>query len=224
MTSAEAEDGAVIYTASADFGGETYTDTKTVESAAEDDGAAAPEEDEDSGVFEYLIIDGADQTIGRGVDLTVTANGELEKFTGLLVDGGELDESAYTAESGSTIATISSDYLDTLALGTYSLTFVYEDGEAETTFTLAETDSTEETAEESNAGGGAEDEDSTGVSGSGAASGSATLSGSTDASDASGSGASQTGDSANMVLWILILVCAGGVIAAYVLRKKIIER
>ena len=224
VTSTEAEDGAVTYTAFADFGGETYTDTKTVESAAEDDGAAAPEEDEDSGVFEYLIIDGADQTIGRGVDLTVTANGEVEKFTGLLVDGGELDESAYTAESGSTIATISSDYLDTLALGTHSLTFVYEDGTAETTFTLAEAGSSEETTGETNEITEADDDDGTGIAGSGAASGSGSLSGSTDASDASGSGASQTGDSANMVLWILILVCAGGVIAAYVLRKKIIER
>lgn len=89
--------------------------------------------------FEYVILEGENQThiISSGDDLTVKANGDISKFEGLKVDGVLLDSSNYTVISGSTIATLNQDYLDTLEEGTHTLTFVYTDGEVSTEFTIA---------------------------------------------------------------------------------------
>ena len=48
----------------------------------------------------------------------------------------------YSLASGSTILTIKSSYLDTLSAGTYTVTFVYEDGEVETSLIIPEDTST----------------------------------------------------------------------------------
>nr|MCR5186243.1 hypothetical protein [Clostridia bacterium] len=50
-----------------------------------------------------------------------------------------------TITSGSTIATLSKDFLDTLSEGTHELTFVYTDGEVSTNFTIAKTKTPVET-------------------------------------------------------------------------------
>ena len=56
-------------------------------------------------------------------------NGAVEKFTGLLADGEPLDAKHYTVKSGSTIVTLEESYLDTLPVGSHSLTFLYLDGQ-----------------------------------------------------------------------------------------------
>ena len=61
----------------------------------------------------------------------------MDKFTDLKIDGTVVDKSNYETASGSTIATVKAAFLDTLAAGSHTITFVYSDGEVSTTFTLA---------------------------------------------------------------------------------------
>ena len=106
----------------------------------------------------YEVVEGKNQTIEaeEGEDLTVKANGSIDKFVKLLVDGVEIDPENYTVVSGSTIATLASSFLDTLSSGNHTLTFVYTDGQAQTNFRIAratDTDTgdtdTEDTTQES---------------------------------------------------------------------------
>ena len=89
---------------------------------------------------DYKIIEGANGTWTQNSDgtLTVRANGEFSKFAGVMVDGKPLIAGKdYTAKSGSTIVTLSKDYLATLSVGTHELTVLFNDGgEARTTFTV----------------------------------------------------------------------------------------
>ena len=59
------------------------------------------------------------------------------KNTGVRVDGNCLSADQYTAVSSSTIVTLSSGYLVTLAPGTRRLTVVYQDREASASFTVS---------------------------------------------------------------------------------------
>ena len=84
----------------------------------------------------YKIIEGANGTWTQNSDgtLTVRADGVFSKFTGVKVDGKLIDRENYTAKSGSTIVTLSKDYLATLSVGTHTLTVVFKDGECSTNF------------------------------------------------------------------------------------------
>ena len=86
----------------------------------------------------YAIIDGANGSWTQNSDgtLTVRANGEFSKFTGVKVDGKLIDTKNYTAKSGSTIVTLSKNYLATLPVGNHSLTVVFNDGECSTNFAI----------------------------------------------------------------------------------------
>ena len=86
---------------------------------------------------DYKIIEGANGTWTQNSDgtLTVRANGEFSKFDYVKVDGKLLIAGKdYTAKSGSTIVTLSKDYLATLSVGTHTLTVVFNDGECSTNF------------------------------------------------------------------------------------------
>ena len=87
----------------------------------------------------YEIIEGANGTWTQNSDgtLTVRANGEFSKFDYVKVDGNRIDSKNYTAKSGSTIVTLSKDYLATLSVGQHALAVVFNDGgEARTNFTV----------------------------------------------------------------------------------------
>ena len=68
--------------------------------------------------------------------ITFRVNGAVEKFTALLVDGEEVDPEQYTVKSGSTILTLKQSYLDTLPVGTHSLTVLYLNGSASGEFEI----------------------------------------------------------------------------------------
>ena len=87
---------------------------------------------------DYKIIEGANGTWTQNSDgtLTVRANGEFSKFAGVMVDGKPIDSKNYTAQSGSTIVTLSNDYLATLSVGKHTLTVLFNDGSCETDFTV----------------------------------------------------------------------------------------
>ena len=89
---------------------------------------------------DYQVINGANSSWIEETDddtaLTIRANGDFAKFTGLQVDGVAVDPSNYTAVSGSTIVTIKPEYLKTLSSGTHTLTFLYTDGSCSTGFSV----------------------------------------------------------------------------------------
>lgn len=69
--------------------------------------------------------------------LTITTDGDFDKFTGIKVGekwfpvtkknaDGTVEGEIFTAKSGSTIVTLKADYLKTLPAETYTLTFVYK--------------------------------------------------------------------------------------------------
>ena len=97
--------------------------------------------------FSYDLVEGEGQTIASGDVLTVTASGEAEALVAVQIDGVALDASSYTVESGSTVVTVGADYLASLDAGEHTLTFVYEYGSVDATFTVEAV--AEEEAEES---------------------------------------------------------------------------
>lgn len=87
----------------------------------------------------YCVVEGINSTwTTNSTDgLAVRANGALDKFQSVKLDGAVVDASNYTATSGSTIITFKKDYLASLTQGTHSITIVFTDGEASTNVTIA---------------------------------------------------------------------------------------
>ena len=83
---------------------------------------------------QYSVIKGAnsvwDSSSNEG--LTITADGDFSKFTGIKIDNELLDPANYEAKSGSTVVTLEASYLRTLDSGKHTVTFVYTDGEVST--------------------------------------------------------------------------------------------
>ena len=78
--------------------------------------------------FGYAVMegDGQDHPTGSSDGLTFHVTGSYEdNFDGVLVDGREIE--SYEAKSGSTIVTLPSDYLNTLAVGEHTLTIRYRE-------------------------------------------------------------------------------------------------
>lgn len=102
---------------------------------------------------EYRITAGANGIWTKGSEdgLTFRANGALDKFTGIQVNGKILDSDAYTVDSGSTVVTLEPTYLETLTEGKHHLTVLYTDGQCGTSFTVqaAEDDPTEDANDDS---------------------------------------------------------------------------
>lgn len=96
--------------------------------------------------FVYAIIEGAGSTHQNkdNNEITIKSNGKFDKFQGIKVDENLVDKSNYTAKSGSTIVTLKADYLNTLSIGKHKIAFVYDDGEVETEFVIAESKKTED--------------------------------------------------------------------------------
>ncbi len=87
----------------------------------------------------YPVIAGADGTWKPGQSgLAFTIDAPFDKFLSAAVDGVELvRDRDYTAAEGSTVVTLSSDYLATLAAGKHVLEATFTDGKAQTAFTVA---------------------------------------------------------------------------------------
>ena len=69
--------------------------------------------------------------------ISITADGNLNKLTGIMVDGNLISSENYDLENGSTVLTLKSSYLDTLSVGNHTLEFVYSDGSVETLFAVS---------------------------------------------------------------------------------------
>ncbi|MGL6201125.1 MAG: InlB B-repeat-containing protein [Lachnospiraceae bacterium] len=104
----------------------------TVKAIFEEDSADIPD-------VVYHIISGADGTWIKGSNKghTITSDGDFSKFVSVHVNGEVLDAGNYEEKEGSTIVTLTKEYLETLSLGTYEFKIEFVDGSAETTFTIA---------------------------------------------------------------------------------------
>ena len=155
------ETGVTTYTATVEFNGQTYTDTKDVADIPATGhsydngkctvcGAIASD-------FKVIITAGANGSWQKGTKdgLTFTSNAANKYFQKVQVDGKDLDVSNYTVKEGSTIVTLKAEYLETLSVGKHTLAIVSETGTATTEFTVkaaAVTDDTQspQTGDDSN--------------------------------------------------------------------------
>ena len=100
--------------------------------------------------YDIIEGDGSSWTQGSNTALSFTANGAFSKFVGIKVGGKNVDKANYEAKSGSTVITLKTSYLDTLAAGEYTLTVVYTNGSTDGTFKIAAKATTPPTGDSSN--------------------------------------------------------------------------
>lgn len=88
----------------------------------------------------YQITEGANgtYTIGGETGLTVKANGNFAKFAYVIVDDRKIEASKYEVKEENQLVTLKPSYLDTLSIGKHTITIVFEDGSAGTSFTILE--------------------------------------------------------------------------------------
>lgn len=175
-------------------------------------------EDEDK---DYVILEGANQELkaNQGNSLTIQIDGDYNNFVSVSVDGKVIDANNYDVKEGSgVLVTLKSGYINTLAVGTHSLTVIFKDGKAHTSFTISAADSGD-----GNTGGviGNTGENTNGDNGNNNPSNGVE---STIGGNGSGAAAPQTGDNSNIFFWaVLMSVSLGGIIVVAVSRKKVIK-
>ena len=95
--------------------------------------------------IEYTVVEGASQKWTKNSSSSpeirakrnINDDTSLSHFIGLQIDGKSLvKDSDYTVRSGSVIVTLKPNALNNLANGIHRVTFVYDDGTAETTLTI----------------------------------------------------------------------------------------
>ena len=151
----------------------------------------------------YKILDGANSDWKQNTEETITirGNGDFSKFVGVKIDGNTIDAKNYTAKEGSTIITLTTDYLKTHSIGTHAFEIVWTDGSASTNFTVSKNDSGSETPK---------DDDKNKNDDSGSQTG-----------DNHHITAPQTGDNSHLTLWISLLGASLiGLLATLYMRKK----
>ncbi|MBR1845257.1 MAG: hypothetical protein IJ792_01510, partial [Oscillospiraceae bacterium] len=200
----------------------------------------------------YAFTKGADgvwtKESGVTLDFTVSRDPKNDTafthFTGIKIDGEAVDESSYTAVSGSVNLSLKADYLETLDEGSHTLTALFDDGSAETKFTVNPVSADEpadeptdepETPDEpaapiedpvtpdqpADSNNGDQDADADGNNGNSGNSGSSgknyAQSGNSNKNNGSGkSNSPKTGDESNLVLWVAVLTVFGGAAATAV--------
>ncbi|MCR4999036.1 MAG: leucine-rich repeat domain-containing protein [Lachnospiraceae bacterium] len=87
----------------------------------------------------YTITSGANSTWtkGSGTTLSFTGSGPLAEFAGIKMDGTTVGASNYSTTTSPTIITLSNAYLESLSVGTHSMTVVWTGGTATANFTIA---------------------------------------------------------------------------------------
>ncbi len=105
---------------------------------------------------EYRIIDGANSSWTQNTDGTVVirGNGEISRFHAVKVDGKVINPANYEAKEGSTIITLKTEYLKTLATGSHTFAIVWNNGIAGTNFTVAANTPADNGNSNSNSGSG----------------------------------------------------------------------
>ena len=95
-----------------------------------------------AGSKEYKVMEGADGTFSIGEDesLTIRVDAELGRFTGVEIDGKEVDTASYTTWSGSTYVKLTKEFLSALTLGGHTVKILFSDGYAITTINIVKSE------------------------------------------------------------------------------------
>lgn len=160
------------------------------------------------GVTPPQIIEGMNGSWKQGTQavLIFKSDAAFADFISVLVDGTVVDGANYTVSEGSTVVTMKSAYLETLTVGTHTLTVRSQNGDASTQFTIKEKDVSETNPKEEEKG-----ETNTKTE--------------TDKKDETSakaeSNSPKTGDSTNLLLWFALLaVSASSIITLAVYKMK----
>ena len=153
------------------------------------------------------IIAGNNATVmqGENKDISFTSNAAFDDFIRVEVDGATVDESNYTAVSGSTIVTLKASYFQTLAVGTHTLGIVSQNGTATATFTIKATTEATEPTEPVTPTDSAKPTDPVTP---------------TEPTEPTNIVSSKTGDNSNLALWIALLFVSGAGIAGTIVFRK----
>ena len=121
-----------VYTQDGSMNGYKYKCTVTNRSGSVDSKEAVL-------TVRYKITDGANSIWKKGSSdgQTFQGNGAYTKFRSIKIDEQYIGGSNYTKKSDPTIVTLVASYLETLSVGDHNLTMVWEDGIAETVFTVS---------------------------------------------------------------------------------------
>ena len=133
-------------------------------------------------------------------------------FTGITMDGEEVDGSGYDAESGSVVVSLKPAYLETLSLGDHKLLAYFDDGDA---VSGKVTVFAKDTGSSSSSNGSS----SSSSSGAGSTSGSSSASATSASTSSVGKGTARTGDDANVSL-ALALAAASALLAMLALMRR----
>ena len=188
---------------------------------------------------DYKVIEGANGSWTKNSDGTLTfrANGDFDKFTGVKVDGKLIGSENYKAVSGSTVITLTSEYLQTLSTGRHELTIVYTDGDCNTYFVInaaasdqpgkTEDNKNNNTPGQSENGNTNNGQSSQTENGNTAGQASSTEDGNTTSNDTAANSdadamGQKTGDNNNFMIWVAFLfVSFGGIVlSAKSTRRK----
>ena len=109
----------------------------TIVKAQEETQPTEPETTEPETVT-YKITKGNNATwyTGSTKTLSFTANGWLQDFAGILIDGKEISSKDFTTK-GDTTVTLTNTFLQKLKTGKHTITVLFEDGEAEGAFRIS---------------------------------------------------------------------------------------
>lgn len=115
------------------------TEPEATEPEATEPEATEPEATEPETVT-YKVTKGDKSTwyTKSSKTLSFTANGAFKDFKGVQIDNKDLPEKYYTAKEGSTVITLKNEFLKKLGTGKHTITILFEDGQAEAAFKVAE--------------------------------------------------------------------------------------
>ena len=90
------------------------------------------------------MIEGTNQSVEQGKAAVFKSSAELGDFIKVLIDGVEISGDNYTLTEGSTIVTLSGEFIKTLSAGTHTISIVSTTGSADTEFNVVNSSSQEE--------------------------------------------------------------------------------
>lgn len=156
------------------------------------------------GVTPPQMIEGMNGLWKKGTQavLIFKSDAAFADFISVLVDGTVVDGVNYTVDEGSMAVTLKSAYLETLTVGTHTLTIRSQNGDASTQFTIKEKEVSETNPKEE---------------------GKSETNTKTETSTNTKTNSPKTGDSANIRMWFVLLAVSASVIitvAVYKMKKK----
>ncbi|MBQ8600595.1 MAG: hypothetical protein IJ407_04355 [Clostridia bacterium] len=114
----------------------------TLTSFAAGEAKDSPELEQEDPAPGYVIVDGDGDVWDQAdpdKELSFEANGDVKKITGVKVNGVLIDTKNYEVDPSRAIVTLLKEYLRLLGSGQYTVTIVFEDGEATADFEVKDT-------------------------------------------------------------------------------------